>query len=116
MFNHKEPASPDLITSETRHFILLNGKLPFLLQYLFSYLLMLVGLTKAYKEVAKKKYRMRLDALEVFALYYLGCRGPDFLPLQTPKFLLYSVNLQLCAIPVRLTKTEKCCHYLVRRD
>lgn len=34
---------------------------------------MLVGLTKAYEEVAKKKHRMRLDALEAFALYYLGC-------------------------------------------
>ena len=44
-----------------------------MLQYLFCYLLVLVELAKAYEEVAQKKHRIRLDALEAFALYYLGC-------------------------------------------
>ena len=33
---------------------------------------MLVKLTKAYEEVAKKSHRMRLDALEAFTWFYLG--------------------------------------------
>ena len=33
---------------------------------------MLVKLTKAYEEVAKKSHRMRLDSLEVFIFHYLG--------------------------------------------
>ena len=33
--------------------------------------------------------------------------GSDFLPLQTPKLLLYSVDLRLCKIPRRLTEMER---------
>ena len=33
--------------------------------------------------------------------------GSDFLPLQTPKLLLYSVDLRLCKIPRRLTEMKR---------
>ena len=46
----------------------------------------------------------------------LEVAGFDREPLQTPKLLLYSVDLRFCTIPRRLTEMEKCPYSIKPND